>query len=202
MADNNAKAGTDRHHALEHVVDALIDLGEKSHEVAVDDAKAEIGSRSFGPFLFVPALLELSPVGGIPGIPTFLAIIVVITATQMMLGKREFWLPSFIGKRSVSGKRLQLLGKMRPLVRFMDKLIRSRFDWVLHRPWIQVIAALCIGCAFIVPPLELFPFASSIPFSAIALVGLGVIGKDGLLVLTGAVAGVIACTAVAITLLG
>jgi len=36
-----------------------------------------------------------------------------------------------------------------------------------------------------VPPLELIPFASSGPFAAIGLIGIGLTTRDGLLVLLG-----------------
>lgn len=196
MRARKTQTDDDGHHALENVIDALIDLGRTQDRVRVQDASREFGTRSFGPFLFVPAVLEMSPVGAVPGLPTFLAVLVALTALQLLFGRKAFWIPGFLGKRSISGERLQLLKKMRPVVRMMDRVVRSRHAWILHRPWLQVVAALCIGCAFVVPPLELFPFASTVPFAAIALIGLGIIGRDGLFVMLGAACACVAIAAV------
>ncbi len=48
---------------LEQVIDAVIELGDDQSEVSVGDMQKKIGQRSFGPFLFVPAIIEISPVG-------------------------------------------------------------------------------------------------------------------------------------------
>lgn len=51
------------------------------------------GKRSYGPFLLVPALIEISPVGGIPGMPTVLAATIIPFAALMVFGRKYIWLP-------------------------------------------------------------------------------------------------------------
>lgn len=52
---------------LEEVIDGVIQLGKHERQVSVGDIQRQIGQRSFGPFLFGPAIIEISPLGGIPG---------------------------------------------------------------------------------------------------------------------------------------
>lgn len=76
------------HEELQGLVEGLIRLGREREQVSVADIQDEVGQRSFGPFLFVPAL-EISPVGGIPGLPTLLAVIVALFALQMLFGRKH-----------------------------------------------------------------------------------------------------------------
>ncbi len=179
---------TDQHdgRTFEHVFDDIAALGEKQEKVSLADMRDAVGQRGYGPFLFVPAILEVSPVGGIPGVPTLLGIIVAIFALQMLAGRKHFWIPGFLGRRSVNGDKLQkAVDKMRPVLRFLDRVIRPRLSWMTRKPFLQITAALCVLCAALAPPLELVPFASSLPFGAIALFGLGLTAHDGIVVVLG-----------------
>jgi hypothetical protein len=63
-------------------------------------------------------------------------------------------------------------------------------SWATRKTFLRVIAALCLLLATSVPPLELLPFASTAPFSAICLFGLGITAKDGLFVVLGLIVSV------------
>ncbi|GAB6387939.1 exopolysaccharide biosynthesis protein [Stutzerimonas marianensis] len=176
---------------LEQVIDAVIELGADQSDVSVGDMQKKVGQRSFGPFLFVPAIIEISPVGGIPGVPTLLALIIALFALQMLFGRDHFWIPRFLANRSVSGHKLEKgLNKVRPVVRWLDKISRRRLPWATRRGFLRIIAALCVVLAASVTPLELLPFASTAPFSAICLFGLGITTQDGAAILLGLIVAV------------
>jgi hypothetical protein len=181
-----AEAKQDEQGSLEQVIDGIIDLGKDQDRVHVSDMQDSLGQRSFGPFLFVPAIIEISPIGGVPGVPTMLALIVALFAIQMLFGRDHFWIPGFLSKRSVSGEKLDKgLNKIRPVIRWLDKISRTRLNWAVSQEFLRVLAVLCVLLATSVPPLELLPFASTAPFSAIALFGLGITTQDGLLIVLG-----------------
>ncbi|HBT32592.1 MAG TPA: hypothetical protein DEB15_07040 [Pusillimonas sp.] len=183
----------DRNHPLEHVIDSIIDLAKKQEAVSVADIQEKVGQRSFGPFLFIPAIFVISPLGGVPGVPTLLSLVVMITAGQMLFGRRHFWLPGLVSKRSFKGERIEsAMQKIRPVVRVIDKALRPRLQHVTQKPWSRVVAGLCVLCALAVPPLEVVPLGSVGPFVAIALIGLGFIGRDGLFVWLGILAAAVA----------
>ncbi|WP_221930988.1 exopolysaccharide biosynthesis protein [Telmatospirillum sp. J64-1] len=180
MAEDSEKIG------LDDVIDGMADIGSQKDRVSVGDIQEKIGERSFGPFLFIPAMIEISPVGGIPGLPTMLAVIVILVSAQMLLGRKHFWLPAFLANRSVSGNKLKnAMDRIQPLVRWTDKIIHERLSWATEALYMRVVALLCILLALTVPPLELIPFASTAPFGTIGLFGLALMAKDGLLVLIG-----------------
>ena len=196
-AKQNGQAG------LEQVIDGIIELGKKQDNVAISEIQDSLGRRSFGPFLFVPAIIEISPVGGIPGLPTVLALIVALFSIQMLMGRDHFWMPAFLAKRTVSGAKLDKgLNKVRRVVRWLDKISRARLGWAVRKGFLRLIAVLCVLLATSVPPLEVMPFASTAPFAAIALFGLGITTRDGLLVILGLIVTVGAFVLVGMGLLG
>jgi len=179
-------AQQDGEEGLADVIDQLAETGEGKDQVSIGDLQEAIGQRSFGPFLLVPAIIEVSPIGGIPAVPTVLALIVILFAAQLLFGKRHFWLPKVVSDRSIDGDRLKkALGYVRPVARWTDKVIRARLVWATREPFIHIAAGLCILLACSVPPLEAVPFASTAPFGTIGLFGLALIARDGLLILIG-----------------
>ncbi len=62
------------------ILDQLDQLASEEDRVTLGDAIEAFGNRSYGPFLLVPALIEVSPIGGIPGLPTVLAAIIALFA--------------------------------------------------------------------------------------------------------------------------
>lgn len=178
------------HHGLADVLDALRELGESKDQVSVADIREQFGERSVGPFLIVPALLELSPIGAVPGFPTLLALIIIAFSVQILFGRRHLWLPGFIERRELPGPKLAKgMSTLRPAAAWVDRFIKHRLPALTRKPFRMLIAVLCIVLCAVVPLLEVVPFASSVPMGAIVMFGLGLIGRDGLLIALGMVVG-------------
>lgn len=174
----------DEPHNLHEVLDAACQADGSSEAVQVGDILDTVGQRSFGPLLVVLALIAFTPLGGIPGLPSVLAVIVIATAGQMLFGVGHFWLPEFLLKRSIARDRLdKTIGYVRPVARGIDKLLRPRLSWLLEEPYIRLAAIGCILAALTVPPLEVVPFAGSVSWAAIGTFGLATIARDGFLLL-------------------
>ncbi len=169
---------------MSEVVIGLEKMTEGERRVVLGDALDQFGKASFGPVLVVLPLIELSPVGGIPGLPTALAMLIALIALQLLLGRDHPWVPTFLERRGVSANKLRTgARKLERLASRMDHWFKGRLR-SLTRGLALKIAALCILmlCAT-VPPLELIPFASSAPMIAIAAFGLALTVRDGLMML-------------------
>lgn len=170
--------------SLGEILDRFDKLAHQGTRVAVADLVDAVGTRSYGPFLVVPALIELSPVGGVPGVPTALAAVVVLFAAQMLFGRRRLWMPEWVARRSLGAQRLaRLVEAVRPMAQRMDRWFHGRLRALTSGVGLRVAALACIALALMVPPLELFPFASSAPMGAIALIGLALLVRDGVLMI-------------------
>ena len=165
-------------------------LGELDHlaatheKVCIADVLDDFGKRSFGPFIMLPALMEMSPVGGIPGVPTFLALVIALTAVQLLLGRDHVWMPAFIQHRAVSGRKLhKAVTKLRGVAAWLDQHSRRRLEALTDGVWSKIAAAVVIALCCTVPPLEFLPFASSLPMLANAMLGMAITVRDGALTL-------------------
>ena len=178
---------------VEEVLGHLDELTTKSGEVCIGDVLDDFGGRSFGPFIMLPALLELSPVGGIPGVPTFLAALIALVAVQLMLGKDHIWMPDFLQNRAVESRKLHKgVGKLRGTAHWLDEHSHGRLEPMTQGVWVKIAALVVILLCMTVPPLEVLPFASSGPMLAIAAIGLALTVRDGVVMLVALALGIAA----------
>tara|TARA_B100000378_G_scaffold234446_1_gene200589 strand:+ start:77635 stop:78243 length:609 start_codon:yes stop_codon:yes gene_type:complete len=180
-------------HSASDILDRLRDVANDEEQVPIGDVVEAMGARSFGPFIMLPALIEISPLGAVPGVPTFLALVIAITAAQLLFGRDHLWLPGFVRNRSAkSEKVLKAVDRLRPIAEWMDRWFHGRMKRFASGPFPRIAAACVIALAMTVPPLEFIPFASTAPMAAIAAFGLALIVRDGLLML---IAGVLTVAA-------
>lgn len=171
-------------HSVGEILDSLEDTASRREKVSVGTIVESFGNRSYGPCLLVPSLLDISPVGAIPGLPTFLALTIAIVAAQMAFGRNHLWLPGFIAHRKISSRKLcKAAAKSRGVARFMDRHFHGRLKRLTHAPFSRIAAIVIIALCLIVPPLELVPLATTGPMAAIAAFGLAVLVRDGALMI-------------------
>jgi len=175
------------HHDLEDVIDHVIALAHrngaeaKSGRVSVADLMVSIGERSFGPLLLVPSLIAVSPVGAIPGLPAITSVVIVLIAGQILLGHEHFWIPGWLGRRSIDAQKLEGgLNTFRPVARFIDHLLRPRLPWLTRGAFIYAIALICLLIGLVTPILELVPLGGIPPNAAVVAFSLSLTARDGL----------------------
>lgn len=159
---------------------------EHNGKVSVADLVAAVGRRSFAPLLLAPGILIVTPLSGIPGLPTVGAIVIVLVAFQMVLGREHVWLPRFLARREMSARRLNAaLTRIQPVAAAVDLAVRPRLVFLTRGLFGRLIAAVCMLIALMIPPMELVPLSSSVAALVISLLALGLAVHDGLLVLVG-----------------
>lgn len=183
----NDTASRPNHEAIQSVCDILEMLrrtADRHDTVTIGDVLDAIGDRSYGPALLIPALIEITPVGGIPGLPTFLALILAVVAVQLLFDKEHLWLPQFIQRRTVSADKLhKAADKLNPFAARLDRWFHGRLTRFVRQPWPRIAAVIVVALCLTVPPLELVPFGSTAPMLAIAAFGLALLVRDGLLMI-------------------
>ena len=173
---------------MEEVVEGIEDLTDHREKVCLGDALDEFGSRSFGPLLVLLPLIEFSPIGGIPGVPTLLALLIASIAGQILLGKDHVWVPRFIERRPLSAAKLNRWAhRLEGAAARIDHWFKGRFTWLTRGLPVKIAAIMILVLCATVPPLEFLPFASSAPMLAIASFGLALLVRDGLLMLVASV---------------
>ncbi|KTT69622.1 exopolysaccharide biosynthesis protein [Sphingomonas endophytica] len=185
----------DEPHSVGDILDTIEKLADENDRVVVGDLVEALGARGFGPFLIVMPLIDISPIGSVPGLPTAMALVIALIAVQMALGRKHLWFPGFVRRRSVSsGNAKKAVDKTRGVARFMDRWFHGRLPVLTSGPFVRVAAVGVILLACAVPPLELLPLATTIPMLAIAAFGLAITVRDGALMIVAMLLAVAAVT--------
>ncbi|ETW11362.1 exopolysaccharide synthesis exoD [Roseivivax marinus] len=171
---------------MEGVLDRLKARMEEGDDeaVTIGDAVEAIGTRGFGPVFLALALLVASPFGGIPTVPTIFAAMLAILAGQMVIGRQSLYVPGIFARREVPGKRVAKgVDWLRPIAQRMDRWFGRRLVVMTSDPARRLAGVVIMALCVTVPPLEFVPFASAIPMTGIALFGLAITARDGLLMM-------------------
>lgn len=171
---------------LEEVLDQIEWSADTDHQqIKVEEIVSAVGTRSFAPLLVLVGIMIASPLSGIPLFPSLTAIIVLLISAQMLIGKKHFWLPAWLLRRTVPQDKMTTAVKwLRPPARFVDHLIKPRLVVLVQGPVTsRVIAILSLVIAAVMPLLEFIPFSSSLAGAVLAAFGLALISRDGLLAL-------------------
>ena len=162
------------------IVRSLRSAASDGDPVSVARVLDHFDRRSFGAFLAVPALLEITPVGGVPGVPTVLAAIIALFAVQIAWGREDLWLPDLIAARTLEAKTLDdAADRLAPAARWADRHFGTHLRALTAPPAYRVAALAVLGLCVMVPPLELVPFASTLPMATVAAFGVAMLMHDG-----------------------
>jgi hypothetical protein len=185
--------------SLQELLGRIETAARETDAVSLEQIMDAVGQRSFGPILLIAGLVILAPlIGDIPGVPTMMAVFVVLIAIQVLMGRRHPWLPRWLLERSVaSDKLVRAIGWLRKPARFVDRLLRPRLQMFTRRAGMYAMAVLCIFIAAALPPMELVPFSANAGGLALAALGLALLASDGLLAV---VAYLISTAAIAVVL--
>ncbi|KPQ23321.1 MAG: putative ABC transporter permease component [Halomonas sp. HL-48] len=172
---------------LMDLIASLERMEQEAQRVSVDDVVHAIGRRSFGPLLLVAGLITLAPIiGDIPGMPTLMAALVLLVSVQLLAGRNTFWLPEWMLKRSISRSKFDKgIRFLKKPARWVDGLLRVRLPWLTGYIGIRVTAVVCLLIALAMPPMEFIPFSANGAGLALALLGLGLVARDGVVLLLG-----------------
>ena len=142
-------------------------LSERGHAVAIFILSA--------PFVIIP----------IPGLSTAVSVVLFGLSFGIILGGRA-WLPGLVRRRQISPETLhRLMSGTRRVMNKVSKLVKPRLAWATHRSQHWLIGLSLIVATFIFAlPLPI-PGNNIPPAIGLVLLSLGLIERDGLLVLLG-----------------
>lgn len=172
--------------------------------VSLDDLLDRLGSRSFNTLMLVPAVMVVTPLSAIPGFSSLCGILIASAAVQNLLGREHIYLPRWMCRRTVSEHKLATaIERVRRPVRWLDRQTRPRLEALVQPPFSTVAVAVAGLCGAVMPFLEFIPLSSSIIGAAVLFIALGLMARDGLVMLAAlvplSVIGWIGFAAIAIT---
>ena len=168
---------------LTQVIEEMVDAGD-GDRVSGQELLTAFGERAYGPMILVPSLLLVSPLSAIPGFSSAMGLCILLIAGQLALGRAHPWLPEFVKRRSMPRDRLA--GGARILLKvskFVDAITRPRLGVLTRGFCRRLLALLAVALAAVIPVMEVVPMASSMAGAAIAVLGLALTARDGVLAL-------------------
>lgn len=172
--------------ALTDIVAQLENAAKEAEgkKVTVGHMIDALDHRGYGPALAVLPLIEISPLGGTPGFPTLLALLLAAITVRLLMGYDHFWAPDWLRRRKLTSDRvIKAVKWLKPLSLRVDAKLHERLSRFAGPGARRAACFVILGLLATVPPLEIVPFATTGPMIVIALFGLGLLYCDGLLML-------------------
>lgn len=164
----------------------LLASDAKGDAVELNWVLSELHERAFGLFLLVLALPCCIPF--LYGIPQIVALPLMFVSVQIVLGRKTPWLPKKLGARTISTEGVHNLARRaEPWLVRIEAFSRPRLSVLTHSPADRAVGlALILFSASIMVPL---PGTNTVPGFAVVIVSMGLLQRDGILVILGAILG-------------
>jgi hypothetical protein len=151
---------------------------------------AALSNRAFGMSILLFAIPNIFPMP--PGIPAISGGILMLFGMQLALGRESLWLPERLERRSIGRDTLTRIAERSvPWIKRFERFSKPRmaqFTTPLAARGVGVMIFI-LGLVLLMP----FPLLGNIPPGmACCVFGLGLVERDGLIVMLGYVASVIA----------
>lgn len=170
----------------------LSDIAEFEDEdkTSIGRIKTSLHERGFGVLMAVFCLPLILPIPAPPGYTTLFSIPLFILSVQMIWGAESPWLPNWITSKEVKTTTLRkLTGKALPLLKWVEKFLHPRLAFISTKMGERIIGLFAfIFCLSIALPI---PMTNVPPAFGILVMSLGLLGKDGLVIIVGKIIGII-----------
>lgn len=141
--------------------------------------------RSFGIILILFALPNaILPVAWVLGTP------ILLFAIQMTMGRQEPWLPEIMRRPKLSRETfIKVMDYVSRYLAIIESWLKPRWNWLTTNRMERVIGAYLVFLTVVL--LVPVPFGNALPSFGIAIIAAGLLEKDGVAILVGAIIGLI-----------
>lgn len=151
--------------------------------LTVGDVVARLGERSFGILLLLLGLISFVPT--IPGFGVFLGLALMLVSAQMMAGRQQPWLPAAVSRAGTRRKSVDKISRrLVRWLRWLENLARPRLSVALG-PAAERAIGLAVFFLALLITLPIPFFGNTPPAAAVMVFALGLIERDGAMILFG-----------------
>jgi hypothetical protein len=152
--------------------------------LSFSDLALQLHARAWGGLLVIFAAINVIPLP--PGVNIFFAIPLMIVSAQMAFGRASPWFPQRIDRRGVTKEELRrLVSKIEWAESRLERMFKPRLAALTGQTATRLIGVAC----FILAIFAMLPIVHVAPAAVIVLFGLGLVYRDGALVIAAAAAG-------------
>jgi hypothetical protein len=164
--------------------------------VTIGDLIDAFGKRGHAALLILLGAPNMLPLP-LPGLSMLSGLPLLFVTVQIALGRPVPWCPDRLRARSIDrADFLRITGFVLPRLERLERIVRPRWSVLtmgLPRRTLGVFAML-LAVTLILP----LPFGNGLPGLALAIIGLALLERDGLLVIVGGVTGLAGAAVVAL----
>ena len=166
------------------------DMVCESERISLSNFIGRFGTESFLVLIFILIAPNLIPFFSQFGIAEFTSGMVCLLAIQLMIGRELPWLPHKVVSKEIPCEKVSIIGrKLFPLLYKLDLITKSRLMALSDARLNRVYGLMIFILAFlIILPLPFFNYAPAVVIMAMVL---GLLSRDGFLLLIGM--GLFAC---------
>ncbi|MCC7427860.1 MAG: exopolysaccharide biosynthesis protein [Alphaproteobacteria bacterium] len=170
-----------------------------AQRITLGDMIHAFGERGYGLLVILFAIPNLLPIY-IPGLSPIFGVPLLIVCLQLALGWPEPRLPGILTRRSMRRADLEMIvAKATPWILRVERFIRPRPSLLTTRTAERLIGLYGVAlAALVIVPL---PFTNGPPSLACLIMAMGIMERDSITILAGALWGLVA-TVLALSIIG
>ncbi len=169
---------------------ALVHNKKFSGDLTFQTILYALGERAFGIILLFFALPNALPLSAVPGVSVVFSVPIAIIAWQMIFSRKTLWLPKAIAQRTIHHDTIiKVVHRALPYLIKIERFLKPRWRFMTSR-YMEMVHGSLILCLSLLLMLPI-PFSNFILSMLIILVSLGLIEKDGLVIVVGYIGAII-----------
>lgn len=168
-----------------------------TNTISLRQIKEALHERGFGILLVLFVIPCCLPIPVPPGVPLIFSIPLLFLSLQMLAGRKDPWLPEWLANKSFKRSSLAfMVEKAAPILRRIEILLKPRWSFASKPSGERLVGLIIFLLAFVIAlPLPV-PFSNLIPGVGILVMSLGLLSKDGLIIIIGMLIGFIGASLV------
>jgi hypothetical protein len=157
-------------------------LTQPGESISVAELVVACGDRAIGGLLLLLAAPNILPLP--PGSASVMSIPIMFMAVQLVFGQQTLWLPQrVLNHRFDRSQSHAVAARLLPWLAKLERLLKPRLSCLLGVVQDRLMGIACLGLAvFMFLPI---PLGNLLPAMALTAFALGLMERDGLLVLFG-----------------
>jgi hypothetical protein len=177
-----------REHTSE-ILASIVEQMEAKESINLGDMIVLLGERVAGLLILVFCIPNCLPIPNFAGLSAFTGIPIGLIGVQMVAGIAHPWFPGMMMRKQFSGKAVaKVLQRAIPFIKKVEKALHPR-GLVMSYPMAQRLLGVAFVALATVMSLPI-PFGNFLPGLAMALMAIGLIESDGLVISLGLAVGV------------
>lgn len=168
----------------------LADSKRESKHISLGEINESLSERGFAILMILFSFPMAIPLPYPPGFTTLLGIPLLLFSIQMIIGMNKPSLPHWVANRKITTSHLMFaVDKSAKYFLKLEKLLKPRLPYFSSDIGERIIGVVSFLCAIsIALPIM---FGNAVPSAGIFIMSLGLLGKDGVVIISGIITSII-----------